>query len=185
MSNIQNRASGFLKTMLSGRPVRLNAEAQGWIAAWAFMTLCTWEYTLERQYIPESHRHELFHRRTEPPKGFKLWIGAHGARRGERFRLATCFVLPFDARADIEGSLPSDAQGYAATMQFRQVVLQGFGHNIDGADFGVQRGEADLYFADLWPVRTDPLTWPGRFALDEAGLESASLAWYQNPWRNI
>jgi hypothetical protein len=184
MSNIQNRASASLKAMIRGRVTPLDAAARRWLAAWTFMTACTWEFTMPSRYIPASKRHELFAFRDQPPPGFVAWVGAYMPRPGQTPRLGSNATFPLYGHSHTGEPLPADAQGYAGTIHLGTFIAQFVGHTIDGTDFGLDRGaEADLYFADIWPeARCDPVIWPGRFALDDGGLDMATMAWIRNPW---
>jgi hypothetical protein len=184
MSDIQSRASKYLKPMISGERISLDSSAQRWVATWAFMTACTWEFAQPRQNIPKPKRHELKHLRRQPPTSTQVWIGYYQSRHPDTMRSMTSFTFPLDVKAKGDHAVPRGAKAYAATLQFRHLVLQFFGHTLKKGDFYVDRTGAAALFTDIWPTTRRPVPW-GRWAMDDAGLEKISLGFLRNPWIDV
>jgi hypothetical protein len=102
MSDIQSRASKYLKPMISGEQISLDSSAQRWVATWAFMTACAWEFAQPRRNIPRSKRRELKELRRQPPSGTQLWIGYYASQDPDNMRSMTCFTYPLDVKAEVD-----------------------------------------------------------------------------------
>lgn len=179
MSDIQREASDRLKPMLSGHSLTLDSDDQRWVAAWGFMTACTWEFSVTQRYIPQSKRREFYTLRTEPPPDTLMWLG-HVRHKS---LVMTCSVVPLDVKEN--DTLSTRHKAYAATIGIENFILQFVGHTAHSLPFGVDRGEASSAFRDIWPQPLPPYSWPLRWSLNERGVDSAIRAFVGNPWIEV
>lgn len=100
-------------------------------------------------------------------------------------RLMTLFTTPLDVKAKPDHPVTRGAKAYAATIQIRHLVIQFFGHNMNVPSFSIIKGEAAALFLDIWPPARRPLSWPGRWHMDDIGLERVALGFVRNPYITV
>jgi hypothetical protein len=177
MSKLEMRCKPVLAPLIRGEPQTIaSGRDQAALAAWAFKTAITFEYSLPggRTFIPEVHRRYLLqHQR--PPPDCEIWLGRYEPARSEE-----TFTEGYGENWEV--SLLTDApsphgKGYAVTFSIGYLVchVTGFvgpsGFNLRMSQQVAGRPVID-FLVQLWPPQFGQVSWPPMIPFTRAGMEA-------------
>lgn len=166
MNDLENRARPFLKEMISGGPVALDADAQQVIAAWAAKTAMCVERTFPNatQAIHKDYYRELYAHRSKPPDSLTVWAGCYGGATPYGISHRSWPLWRFTRR--------QPSKMFQATYRIGYLIIQLLGAVIDD-DF-VLMNDRSQSLIQLWPPLEAKLIWPPNLVFGDEAFEQFS-----------
>lgn len=155
----------FLRWMLLGRDVRLDAETQGGMALWCVVRAYMAQFVNGAATVPPEHFHWV-HSRGFPPLGTTVWLASYNGRRYPVFAAHQALTV-----AGGPNLKPTGHNAYFTTFSVGRFVFQVFGQHLTDHWVDLTRPPAHTGFVQrIWPDPTLRIAWPPARGLNDAQL---------------
>lgn len=169
MHDLEEDCRPLLTNMIQGvdLPITLDQEQQALLALWATKTAMMVDFLDSGpQHVPATHYRWVYERREPPPQalvrlgGYALEIPASGSISAIQSAPDRLYIRPPLLAAPMS---PDGLKAYTMTMRVGYLVIQLFGHGLDGQNLEIMLDPKELnYFLVLWPRDTTlpKVQWP-------------------------